>query len=252
VDVFSGYVWKEFFFQNCYTLEVEQKIVTSRIDEMTLMMHWKQAFQYVWYRISLTVVIVLLLVFLFEVPYYFQHVVEVRPGTQLTDILLNLSSPVDHSTAIFILLYGTIIISSITLIQKPLPLLIVLTAYCIENYLRCLTLWLFPLEPPAGIIPLIDPLINSIAYGEVIILKDLFFSGHVATLTILAAVEETFRLKIIKWSITIAVGLLLMHQRVHYTMDVVAGMVISVLIVKGTIKLVNYLRLKSSPESAME
>jgi PAP2 superfamily C-terminal len=192
---------------------------------------WRQAFQNRAFKIQFISVILLLLMFLAFVPMYFKNVVEPRPGVLLNDFLLNLLPPTDHSTLIFILIYSTIVVSLISFAQKPSQLLLALTAYCAMNYLRLVSLWAFPLEPPVGIIPLHDPIIEHLAYGGIPLLKDLFFSGHVATLSILAMVEENRKRKIAKWIIAGVVGLLLMHQRVHYTVDVVVGIAVSVVVV---------------------
>jgi PAP2 superfamily C-terminal len=198
---------------------------------------WRQAFQNRAFKIQFISVIILLLMFLAFVPIYFRNVVEPRPGVLLNDFLLNRLPPADHSTIIFILIYVTIAFSLFSLVQHPSQLLLALMAYCAMNYLRLLSLWAFPLEPPTGIIPLRDPIIELLVYGGTPLLKDLFFSGHVATLAILAMVEESSsdsyrKWKLAKWTIAIAVGLLLMHQRVHYTVDVVAGVGVSVVVVR--------------------
>lgn len=194
-------------------------------------MTWQEALQNKNFKIQFSGILILLLVFLLLVPWYFKTIIEPRPGAQLNDLALNLIAPSDHSSFISILIYSAIAWSLIPLVQKPSQLLLGLTAYCIMNYLRMATLCIFPLEPPIGIIPLRDPIIERIAYGNIPFLKDLFFSGHVATMSILAMIEENGKLKIVKWIITIVIGLLLMQQRVHYTVDVVAGIMVSVLIV---------------------
>lgn len=198
-------------------------------------MSWKASFQNQKFKIWFFCVIILLLIFLISVPWYFQTIIEPKPGVQLNDFVLNLLPPADHSTIIFTLIYTTIGISLIQLAQKPNQLLMTLSAYCLMNYIRVLTLWLFTLEPPVGIIPLTDPILEKLFYGNTIILKDLFFSGHVATLTILALMEQNKVWKIAKWAVTVVVGLLLMHQRVHYAIDVVAGVIVSI----GMVKLVS-------------
>ena len=196
-------------------------------------MTWRESFQNQKFKIWFISIILLLLIFLVSVPWYFKNVIEPKPGIQLNDILLNLFLPVDHSILIFILIYATITASLVSLVQKPTQLLLALTAYCMMNYLRVVTLWLFTLEPPIGIIPLTDTILEKFIYSNTVILKDLFFSGHMATLTILACVEENRKWKIAKWFVTITVGLLLMHQRVHYAVDVLAGVVVSAGIVKS-------------------
>lgn len=159
---------------------------------------WCQALQNRAFKIQFISVAILLLMFLAFIPRYFRNIVEPRQGVLLNDFLLNLLPPADHSTLIFILIYGSVMVSFISLVQNPFQLLLALAAYCAMNYLRLVTLWVFPLEPPAGIIPLHDPIIERLAYGGTPLLKDLFFSGHVATLSILAMVEENRKRKTVK------------------------------------------------------
>lgn len=85
------------------------------------------------------------------------------------------------------------------------------------------TMYVFTLEPPAGIIPLHDPIVDVIAYGGQVFNKDLFFSGHVATLTLFVLLEERPVIKKILTLNTLIVAGLILLQRVHYTIDVVAA-----------------------------
>jgi len=193
---------------------------------------WSEAIHNQKFKTQFIIVVVLLVAFMLSVPWFFNHVINPKPGILLNDFVLNLFPPADHSAIIFTLIYGAIGISLFTLVQKPNQLLIILTAYCLMNYLRAWAMWLLTLEPPAGIIPLADPLLEKFIYHNSTMMKDLFFSGHAATLSILAAAEENKKMKILKWIVTVSVGLLLMHQRVHYTIDVIAGITISIALVK--------------------
>lgn len=86
-----------------------------------------------------------------------------------------------------------------------------------------ITMYVFTLEPPEGIIPLHDPLVDAVAYGGVVFNKDLFFSGHVATLLLFVLLEERAVVKKILMVIGGLVAILILLQRVHYTIDVVAA-----------------------------
>lgn len=89
------------------------------------------------------------------------------------------------------------------------------------------------LEAPEGIIPLHDPLVDVIAYGGNVFNKDLFFSGHVATLTLFVLLEERPVLKKILLVNTMLVAGMILLQRVHYTMDVLAGPFMTYLIFRA-------------------
>lgn len=93
-------------------------------------------------------------------------------------------------------------------------------------------MYVLTLEAPEGIIPLHDPLVDVIAYGGNVFNKDLFFSGHVATLALFVWLEERPMFKSILLMNTILVAGLILLQRVHYTMDVLAAPFITYLSVR--------------------
>jgi hypothetical protein len=82
-----------------------------------------------------------------------------------------------------------------------------------------LAMYLVPLEPPNGMIDLHDPLVFVIGTGQPI-QKDLFFSGHTATMFLLFLTAKN---KTLKWIFLITaclVGLFVILQKVHYCIDV--------------------------------
>lgn len=85
-----------------------------------------------------------------------------------------------------------------------------------------LTIYLFTLEPPIGWIPLKDPFVALVAY-EPAFAKDLFFSGHTATLCCLIFFERNGMFKGIKVVATLIVALFLLIQHIHYTVDIVGA-----------------------------
>ena len=87
---------------------------------------------------------------------------------------------------------------------------------------RIITISLIPLDPPAGLITLTDPL-TGIFYGESLITKDLFFSGHTATLTLIFLCLEKRSDKLLGFLAIIVVAVLLLVQHIHYTMDILAA-----------------------------
>ena len=84
-------------------------------------------------------------------------------------------------------------------------------------------MYVFTLEAPEGIIPLRDPLVDIVAYGGKVFNKDLFFSGHVATLTLFVLVEERSIVKKILLINSLMVAGFILLQRVHYTVDVIVA-----------------------------
>jgi len=79
-----------------------------------------------------------------------------------------------------------------------------------------------PFNPPADSIILNDPFVQLFGSGE-ILTKDLFFSGHTATLFLLYLIADKKYLKFTYLIFTIIVGLAVLLQHVHYTIDVIAA-----------------------------
>jgi membrane-associated phospholipid phosphatase len=88
-----------------------------------------------------------------------------------------------------------------------------------------------------GIIPLKDILLQFSFYSGRENLKDLFFSGHTATLLLFGFLFHVRTLKMIFFSGAIVVGALLMIQHVHYSIDVVAAPFAAWVSVKASEKL---------------
>ena len=84
-------------------------------------------------------------------------------------------------------------------------------------------MYLLPLEPPIGIIPLRDFLLENTFYSNQVMVKDLFFSGHTANLFLMALLLEHKKLKVIVFVICSIVGMMILLQHVHYTLDVIVA-----------------------------
>ncbi len=84
-------------------------------------------------------------------------------------------------------------------------------------------MYLVPLEAPLAIIPLQDELIESLFYSGRRNLKDLFFSGHTATLFVFSYCFTNLKLKWLYLTGGVIVGILLLLQHVHYSIDVMAA-----------------------------
>ena len=81
---------------------------------------------------------------------------------------------------------------------------------------------LVPFEAPEKLIVLKDPFVEMFGSGESLT-KDLFFSGHTATLFLLFLVVESKCLKYVFLVSAIIVGVAIVLQHVHYVIDVFAA-----------------------------
>jgi membrane-associated phospholipid phosphatase len=149
----------------------------------------------------------------------FLNFVELRAGFSFNDPLLNLFTPIDFTWVIFGLIYAGLIIAIFFFIKDPYLLLTALQSYLVLVIFRSAAMYLLPLNPPADMIPLNDPFVQIFGSGE-ILTKDLFFSGHTATLFLLFIVANKRILKVIFLSFAVIVGISVILQHVHYSIDV--------------------------------
>ena len=152
----------------------------------------------------------------------FFQAIEVRDGIGVNDILLSILPAKDCSEAIFILIWSCVALATLRFLNNPMLFIVFLWSYVVLCLTRIITITLVPLNAPPGLIPLRDPLSNYF-YGHVFITKDLFYSGHTATLFLIFLCLEKKNDKLIVLLSTGIVGLLLLVQHVHYSMDVLAA-----------------------------
>lgn len=145
-----------------------------------------------------------------------------RTGTVLDDPMYQLLTPHDFSLPIFILTYSPVFIFLIYIVQYPLLLQRAFNSFVAVFMIRAVFIHFVPLSPAAGIIPLHDPITAAIA-DENHVLNDLFFSGHISDLATLYFISRSRLLRRYIFMCACMVGFLLVWQRVHYTIDVIAA-----------------------------
>lgn len=165
----------------------------------------------------------LLLVTVLYIFLYFLSYNETHSGYLFNDPVLSLIAPKDLSIFTFIITYGLCLSGIIISLKIPRLFIILLFAYSFLTVIRMCCLYFLPLEPPAGIIPLKDILLQFSFYSGRENLKDLFFSGHTATLLLFAFVFQSREMKTIFFIGAVIVGFLLMVQHVHYSIDILAA-----------------------------
>jgi len=188
----------------------------------TLTSTWREALQKPRFTLDLilTAVIFLASLYLCREVIHYAHT---RPGVQLNDPLLHLVGPVSLRMPIFLVLWSSLLLGVYTLAKNPTRLVIWFQAAAVLACLRAIALFLVPLEPLATIIPLADPVATLRTDMGTLIINDLFFSGHTATLFLLFLAVESCLLKrfLLAGMIFTATGVLLQH--VHYSGDVFAA-----------------------------
>ncbi len=153
---------------------------------------------------------------------HFVDFVEARPGVRLDDPVLRLTTPIDLTWPIFLMVYGSLICGVIALLRHPQRLVFALQLYALMVVSRIMAMYLIPLDPPAHMIALRDPIVELFGAGQ-LLTRDLFFSGHTATLFILFLTANRRVTRIAFMVLTLVVAAAMLLQHVHYSIDVVAA-----------------------------
>ncbi|MDJ0522545.1 MAG: phosphatase PAP2-related protein [Planctomycetota bacterium] len=148
---------------------------------------------------------------------------EGRSGVVLPDPFLELFEARDLSTLTFGLIYAAILAAAVSLGRHPRRLLRVFQGYAYLALTRIVLMYLMPLDPPETIIPLRDPLVELFSTGADPLTRDLFFSGHTATLFLLYLVQPGGRLRGALLAATVVVASLTVWQHTHYLVDVLVA-----------------------------
>ena len=181
-------------------------------------MDWKSFFNNKRNRTEfiLTVVLLAILMLLFS---QFLQFIEQREGVSLPDPLLKAFNPINLTWLTFSLIYLSIILFLFSVRKDPYKLIIALQAYGLMVIFRTIAMYLTPLEAPATLLMLDDPFVQLFGKGQ-ILTKDLFFSGHTGTLFLLFLLTKNKILKVIFLISAVTVGIAVLLQHVHYSIDV--------------------------------
>lgn len=187
-------------------------------------LNWQNAFDTSFKRVKLIIGTMLIVAIINIMPSFFRSI-EQRNGVVLNDWVLAHLPAVDVSTPIFAIIWGMAILMMIRALYKPalgITYLWTLIFVCIARFI---TLSFVKLDPPVGLIPLVDPL-TGYFYGHAAITKDLFFSGHTASMVLIYLHLERKNDKRVALAAMLVVMVLLLVQHIHYTMDILAAPVI--------------------------
>jgi hypothetical protein len=184
---------------------------------------WKTAFADRSFTISFLGALAVFSIFPFKADDYFQWI-QLRDGIQWNDPILNALPALNVSYPIFGVIYLSVIYLLYRLLQDPKRFVWFAWAFNVETLFRFICIYLVALDPPARLVDLHDPLAEMFIYGEnMAITKDLFFSGHTATMVFVCYFLPTTRERRIGIGLSLLLVSLLLVQHVHYSLDVVAA-----------------------------
>ncbi len=200
-------------------------MVDQKRTNRSIAKEWRKAWSNRKFRIKTIIGTIIFLGILLSFPHFFA-VIEQRKGVLLNDHLLQLIPAVDVSGLTFIFIWSVILFLLIRCVQDPSVFILSFISMILLFISRMITIILFPLEPPVGLIPLVDP-VSSLFYGgpHMFITKDLFYSGHTSTQFMIFLCLPKKRDKGIALFSSIVVGILVMVQHVHYSIDVIGAFV---------------------------
>lgn len=189
---------------------------------MPIKQNWRQA----WYnkafrKGSVFGIVGLLLMLVFT--YYFLNYSEDRDGgIVMNDWVLDRIPARDVSMPITFCIATVMLLFTLRCLSNPNMLLTFLIAFIFILVTRIITISVTELRPPTGLIRLDDPICN-LMYHSRFITRDLFYSGHTATLFLFYLCASKKPDRYYMFFATVAIGILVLVQHVHYTIDVVCA-----------------------------
>ncbi len=154
---------------------------------------------------------------------------ENRPGFDIYDPVLAALPAKDVSDWIFILMYSMTAVGVILIGRDPRQLLRFLLSSGIMYLFRFVCILLIPLNAPPDLVVLRDPIVDILKFHSVFLRRDLFFSGHFASvfLIFLAVGKNWYRWIFLFFGFV--VGYLILVQHIHYSYDILGAVVFSYL-----------------------
>ncbi|QJD94892.1 hypothetical protein HH214_02855 [Mucilaginibacter robiniae] len=193
----------------------------SRNVTLSLKRNWKTTWQTPSLRILMLIGCFIAAILISVLPIFFQNI-EKRPGIQLNDRILSHTPAYNVSIYLFLIIWSMALLTLVRAVYKPEIFIKYLWLYSAICITRMITITLIPLAPPANLMNLVDPL-TGVFYGHANITKDLFYSGHVSTLLAMYYCLHKKSDKRFALLGAVVVGVLVLVQHVHYTIDVLAA-----------------------------
>lgn len=208
-----------------------QRSKRSLSDYLSGIAHeWKQEFRSRTFRLKLLMTPAIFIVYS-ALSQHLCSYVEMRKGIRLEDKLLAYVPVVDFSVLIFLVLYTSMIAVVAAHVDKPRVIIRILEMHILVAIARQICILLVALEPPPDILSLHDVFLENTVYPHQLhMTKDLFFSGHVASIWIYFLCSQKLNLKVYLGFATVLMGYMVLSMRIHYSYDVYGALLITTLI----------------------
>lgn len=201
---------------------------------------WREALADRWFTLKLLLTPGLFFIYS-AVTQHLGNYIESRPGVRLDDKILTLLPSIDFSAPVFFLLYISLTLVIITHIDKPRIILRIIEMHFLVAVVRQICILLVALDPPSGIIVLRDLFLENTVYPRHSPLtKDLFFSGHVASIWLYFLCADKKYIKYYMVFASLMMSFMILCMRVHYSYDVMGAYFFTTLIYFAPIWLRNY------------
>jgi len=188
----------------------------------TIKHNWHEAWLNQVFRRTLMITLAVLPLILMVTNQFFNYIQDYKGGVVLNDWVLKELPSKNVSLPISFFMASVTFLVVIRCISHPKMFIMTLISFSLLLIARIISISATRLMAPAGLVELKDPICN-LMYGSRCITRDLFFSGHTATLCILylCSFKKTDRYYIL--FALMCVPILLLIQHVHYTVDVVCA-----------------------------
>jgi PAP2 superfamily C-terminal len=195
----------------------------------SLKTNWIAEWRYTEFRIKIITAVALFLSVTLQLANYFVKIQQ-RQGNYLNDAVLNFIPARDVSLPIFTIIYGMLVFMFFRILPNPRQTLLFTFVFVAETCFRMTSIYLVPLNPPKNLVDMHDKFAEMFIYvSDTPITKDLFFSGHTATMVIIFLMLRKRSDKIFGFIVGIILAFLLLTQHVHYTIDVFGAVVFTYL-----------------------
>jgi hypothetical protein len=180
---------------------------------------WKNAWINRAFRINLFLEIILFIIMVVSTYFFLNNIDYHNEGKILNDWILKKIPSIDVSIPITFLMTSAILLFTFRCISNPNMVVTFLFAFVLLLATRIITISSTRLIAPPDLIALKDP-IGNLMYRSGFVTQDLFYSGHTASLFLLylCSIKKKDRHYIL--FTVISVGILLLIQHVHYTVDI--------------------------------